>query len=46
MVFLFYKGLSQNYEISKNLENDVSKELKKYKICKQKSMIWKSHGMN
>ena len=34
--FLFYKGLSQNYEISKHLENDVSKELKKYKNMQSK----------
>tara|TARA_B100000989_G_scaffold70875_1_gene49659 strand:+ start:718 stop:1992 length:1275 start_codon:yes stop_codon:yes gene_type:complete len=34
--FLFYKGLSQNYEISKDLENDVSKELKKYKTMQTK----------
>ena len=34
--FLFYKGLSQNYEISKDLENDVSKELKKYKTMQSK----------
>ena len=34
--FLFYKGLSQNYEISKDLENDVSKELKKYKNMQSK----------
>ena len=34
--FLFYKSLSQNYEISKHLENDVSKELKKYKSMQSK----------
>ena len=34
--FTFYKGLSQNYEISKELENDVSKELKKYKTMQAK----------
>ena len=34
--FLFYKSLSQNYEISKDLENDVSKELKKYKTMQTK----------
>ena len=34
--FLFYKSLSQNYEISKDLENDVSKELKKYKNMQSK----------
>ena len=34
--FTFYKSLSQNYEISKELENDVSKELKKYKTMQAK----------
>tara|TARA_Y100001954_G_C15758971_1_gene578000 strand:- start:158 stop:1345 length:1188 start_codon:yes stop_codon:yes gene_type:complete len=34
--FLFFIGLSENYQVSKNLENDISKDLNKFRIMQSK----------